>query len=42
MKSIWTLVAFILTLIVFNLFSGNQIATLYIGDTIHATTYFGL
>ena len=42
MKSKWIIVVLILALIVFNLFSGNQIATLYIGDTIYATTYFGL
>jgi predicted phage tail protein len=42
MKNKWVLVILILALLVFNLFSGSQIATLYIGDTIYATTYFGL
>lgn len=43
MKKKWIfLLALIFGLVVFNIFWGDKLASLYIWDTIYATTYLGL
>ena len=36
------LISIIIAIIIFNIFFGNSIVTVYIEDTIYATTYFAL